>query len=886
MAFSPFLVKTLGGFAIKARAGDMQGMQQKKRVALIALLAAAGGEGVPRDRLLLFLSADSTEERARNALYQLVYRIRQEFGTDFIIGEAELALNRAVATSDVAELRAAAARRDFPEVVRLYDGPFLDGFSLRDAHEFDQWLETQRRELHLLYIDALQRVAIAAHHAGDNPVAIDAWRRAATADPTHPAVAVGLITTLAAAGEVPAALRHAEIYTLLVRDELGIEPDVRITAAIADIRAGEQALAPILMIAAAEPVNAVNTAPRVTAPVEARTLWSAQRVGLWLVLPAVLGGMAVGSIWRRAAQNDSSAAAESRPVSPSVGSAPLSIIATPASVAAPEPPRDLGRVLVVPFETRGGDSALAGLGRLAAQWVSGALTQAGVLDVVDGSTAADLSLGDALPRGGRNARRSELVHLATTTGARTLLVGRFLATGDSINVRASIEEAQSGRLLLTIPPFTAGKQDTKRLLEMVRSRVGAAFASLVDPRVESLIDRGSPPPSLEAYREYSAGIEAYLRGGFGPARLKAREHLSAAIRLDSSWALPYIWLIHALGTQSPQADTVVQRLATRRASLSPVDQSAVEFFEANKRGDIVGSYRAAQRASQLAPRSSWTYMRGFTALNLMRYAEARDALRELDPEHGWVRGWGSYFSVLSEAEHMLGDYRAQLKDDERAARLGIDNGLVLYWRLTALIGLGESDEVLRVIDSLIAEPPVMGPGRPPFNLAYYVTGVTSEALGHGRAELAHQLVERCVSVLRSNNATGPDAQLLVTSRARCLFQQGRLDESRAEFEKELTFAGGHTVARHFLAALAARRGDMTEARLQMFAGIAANLSANRELDSLYFVAMFAAGEGRKADAVSTLRQQPKRGPIGRLHADPLFANMYDYPPFARYVRGK
>src|SRR5688572_7918656 len=109
---------TLGGLAIERlesaeppsgpNAAAQPAAAQRRPLALLAVLAAAGERGVSRDQLLLYFWPDSDVERARNALRQTLFRLRRDLGPkDPVIGSTELRLDPSVVTSDLAEFEAA-----------------------------------------------------------------------------------------------------------------------------------------------------------------------------------------------------------------------------------------------------------------------------------------------------------------------------------------------------------------------------------------------------------------------------------------------------------------------------------------------------------------------------------------------------------------------------------------------------------------------------------------------------------------------------------------------------------------------------------------------------------------------------------------------------------
>jgi DNA-binding SARP family transcriptional activator len=122
--------------------------------------------------------------------------------------------------------------------VRHYTGPFLDGFFLRDAPEFERWVDAQRERLAGRMRAACRSVATAARAAGDHAGAADWWQRAAAVDPLDSQVAAEVIEELAALGNRAAALAHAESHLGRLRSELGVGPDARMQALIERVRNG------------------------------------------------------------------------------------------------------------------------------------------------------------------------------------------------------------------------------------------------------------------------------------------------------------------------------------------------------------------------------------------------------------------------------------------------------------------------------------------------------------------------------------------------------------------------------------------------------------------------------------------------------------------------
>lgn len=211
---------------------------QPKRLALLALLAAAGKRGLGRDRVLLYLWPESESERARNALKQIVHKVRGELGEGSIrtTPAGDLQLDREQVTSDVWDFRQAIQRGDVEQAASLHLGPFLDGFYVREAPEFERWVEVERGRLRELYCQALERLADAATSRGDHATAVRYGRIRSEVDPLSSRAARAYVASLVAAGERERALQYGAEYIRLVRSELGAEPDAGVTQLLESAR--------------------------------------------------------------------------------------------------------------------------------------------------------------------------------------------------------------------------------------------------------------------------------------------------------------------------------------------------------------------------------------------------------------------------------------------------------------------------------------------------------------------------------------------------------------------------------------------------------------------------------------------------------------------------
>jgi DNA-binding SARP family transcriptional activator len=150
---------------------------QRRRLALLALLAVARRRGLTRDRIVAYIWPDADPERARHLLSDSVYRINKALGGEAILAVGDdLRLNPDRLSSDVRDFGEAMDRGEWERAAALYTAPFLDGFFVPDSGEFDRWADSERERLRRERARALEVLAQYAESRGDDSAAVDWWR--------------------------------------------------------------------------------------------------------------------------------------------------------------------------------------------------------------------------------------------------------------------------------------------------------------------------------------------------------------------------------------------------------------------------------------------------------------------------------------------------------------------------------------------------------------------------------------------------------------------------------------------------------------------------------------------------------------------------------------
>ena len=504
-------INALGGLTLLRDGAPITGeAAQPRRLALLALLARAGARGLTRDKVLALLWPDTEEERARRTLSQALYALRQGIGSDAAItGTGDLRLDPDVVTSDVAEFEAAVREGAHERAAALYGGPFLDGFRLPSAAEFDRWMETERATLAHDYAALLERLAKDATTQGDAARASGWWRKRVALDATNPRLAIELMRALAASGDRAGAVQHARVFAALCeQDELPVDPAVEALAK--ELREPVEAPKPVVA-PSQEPLAAVATRapePVVPAPVTEVVQEAGSHSRRRRTMLVIAGG---------------------------VGLAAAAVVAVTRSWSArpaadpPGPPT----VIVGHIKDYAGDSV--GQTRALGDMLATNLARSPGLRVVSAARAQELLLGAS---GGNDTSASAVVAAAKRAGARELIDGSLFRLGESrYRLDLNRTDLSSGALGTSI---TVEGPDVFALVDSGTARLVAVLGA-VRP-TGSVADVTTR--SLVAYRLYVDGLRAYFRGNNPVAHGMFR----AALDEDSTFALA---AFYAALTESP-----------------------------------------------------------------------------------------------------------------------------------------------------------------------------------------------------------------------------------------------------------------------------------------------------------------------------------------------
>ncbi|MDP9176635.1 MAG: hypothetical protein M3O61_03045 [Gemmatimonadota bacterium] len=559
-------MRTFGGLAVE-RDGQLIGgaAGQRKPLALLALLASSGEQGITRDRLALILWPESDTAQSRNLLRQRLFHLKRDLlVTDLLEGTVQLRLNSAVMSSDVAEFERALERDDQRGAATAYAGPFLDGFHLNDAPEFERWSSQQREHFNNKAQRVLRELANQASAAGRHEEAVEWWRRLTMLDPLDSKVALALMQALATAGSTGAALRHAEAHEQLVREEVGIAP----------VGVSEMALQ---LSDEARAAGASYAASWTDASGAKRPKGNSKKPAVAAAAgPTGTHGSAADPTQLQRAANHSRNRLRIAAI-PALTVALLSALwfsrSAPSVAASPE--INESAVAVFPFQVHGADSydyLREGLPDL----LNIRLNGAGPLRSVDPRALAGVAAKDStLPM---NVLRGR--DLAHRVGAGQYVLGSVIESGGTLHLVAKLYD----RNAKTIGEAEAdgAPTDLAQLVDRLTSRLMASMHSAPGERLQQTA--ALTTSSFPALKAYLIGEQEFRAARFGAAA----DAFQRAVKEDSTFALAYYRMAVAAESapwNEPATDSAARR-AVRFASRLPLrDRDLFSAFLARRRGD-------------------------------------------------------------------------------------------------------------------------------------------------------------------------------------------------------------------------------------------------------------------------------------------------------------
>ncbi len=242
----------LGPFRATLAGEPVTGFESNKVRALLAYLAVEADRPHSRSTLAGLLWPELPDRVALTNLRHVLPNLRRAIG-DFDGQPSFLLITRQTVqfntTSDywldvtafsrgieAVDRAGLSAIDQLAEAIALYQGSFLDGFSLRNNTAFEEWAYLTQARLHHQASTGLQRLTDYYDEQGDYALACRYARRHLELEPWQEQAHRQLMRLLALSGQRAAALAQYETCRQQLADELGVEPAAETAALYTRIR--------------------------------------------------------------------------------------------------------------------------------------------------------------------------------------------------------------------------------------------------------------------------------------------------------------------------------------------------------------------------------------------------------------------------------------------------------------------------------------------------------------------------------------------------------------------------------------------------------------------------------------------------------------------------
>ena len=205
---------------------NVDGLRRKNR-ALIYYLAAQKG-GSTREKLLTFFWPDHERSAAQAILRTMIHDLRKYLGEAFQAEDQIIALSpdifldvrdfSTVLNSPLSDLQ------KLTEALDLYKGDFLEGFSLPDSPQFDDWAASERERYQLLAMNGFANLSHRHETMRDYPAALESARRAQAFNSFQEDLQRDVMRLLYLNGDRAGVIQQYELLRKLLDEEMGVLP--------------------------------------------------------------------------------------------------------------------------------------------------------------------------------------------------------------------------------------------------------------------------------------------------------------------------------------------------------------------------------------------------------------------------------------------------------------------------------------------------------------------------------------------------------------------------------------------------------------------------------------------------------------------------------------
>jgi DNA-binding SARP family transcriptional activator len=200
---------------------------RRKNCALLYYLAAENGQS-SREKLITFFWPDYDRSASQPILRTMIHQIRSVLDESFITDDRTVALSSDTFI-DVQEFSKSinspsSEIKTLTEALNLYTGDFLEGFSLANSPQFDDWATTERERYQLMAMNGYSKLAHLHEVRRNYSIALESMQRALAFNPFQEELQRDVMRLLYLNGDRAGVIRQYETLRRLLIEEMGVPP--------------------------------------------------------------------------------------------------------------------------------------------------------------------------------------------------------------------------------------------------------------------------------------------------------------------------------------------------------------------------------------------------------------------------------------------------------------------------------------------------------------------------------------------------------------------------------------------------------------------------------------------------------------------------------------
>ena len=472
--------------------------------------------------------------------------------------------------------------------------------------------------------------------------------------------------------------------------------------------------------------------------------------------------------------------------------------------------------------------------------------------------------------------------------------------GDTLEFQAQVFDGETGEQTDVVTPVLGSREAPGAALDQLAERVAVHLLAMSESHMRGISFQWGYP-TLEALRLCQEGLALNLGGSYDTAL--ARFHEAWAI--DTNWVMPLYWATGPLfnsGATYAEADSLTRIVYAKRDELPEWArlqiQSSVAMYDGNWETATQYRCQAFEAEPPWVRSASGAGNCSYFAVIANRPTQVLWAWEELahrlQPEE--LDDVSLPLLWVAHAYHLLGDYERELTTAqrflERAEPIDIPRGE--YARLRALVGLGRLEDVQRGVEEMATM------GVDDVDAVERMRGLALQLRYHGHPGDGTRALRRAAELFDQGlveDARSVDARFV---RSVILYHLEDWDTAWRGLRAVETLTQDEAIdeqlriqIKGYLGLTAARLGE-AESAAEYEAWLRERDRTSKYLFGLAkgYLARIAAVQGRREEAVGTLRQAFKEG-LSQRQEWPAeqqwpfdFEGIADYEQYQELIRPK